>query len=563
MRILLSILLISILSSVSAQTGRIERSERLQSLIDRYEVKYGNYHGFMGLSPKYRDDAYNYFSVLDSVGLSSKESYDRDRILDLLTEFSTSEPSETKTWWRYFYENPSYLFSLKKKDVWLSINPILYLRGGFENEGSIILQNTRGITLKGALGKKIYFSSSIYENQATFQAYHEARIEQFKTIPGQAFFKPFNFNINNQAFDYLNANGFVGLKVNKFTTLELGHGRNFVGHGIRSLLLSDYATNYLYLRANTRFWRFNYQNLFTELTPYSGALNNGDNLLPKKYMAQHLLSYRLTDRIEIGITETVIFNRENRFELQYLNPIIFYRAVEQFLDSADNIMIGLQGKYNFKDGYQIYGQFILDEFNLNQLRDDWNWFGNTIGAQLGLKTVDFLGIDHLDLQLELNAVRPYVYSHNGKFEDVNISPSNFSHNSQPLAHPLGANFGEFLIHGTYRINNKFNIQPRFIYMVQGIESSNQVDSIGYNIGSNILLDRKNKAGINDQKFLQGQRVNVQLYAMNMSYEVWPEYYIDFNLQYRNSTSNLQAFNNNNIYLGIGIRTNFYEEYRDY
>ena len=51
----------------------------------------------------------------------------------------------------------------------------------------------------------------------------------------------------------------------------------------------------------------------------------------------------------------------------------------------------------------------------------------------GFKYIDAFKIKNLDLQGELNYVRPFTYSH---FDSV----ANYSHYNQPLAHPLGREF---------------------------------------------------------------------------------------------------------------------------
>ena len=60
----------------------------------------------------------------------------------------------------------------------------------------------------------------------------------------------------------------------------------------------------------------------------------------------------------------MVFARQNQFELQYLNPVIFYRMVEQILGSPDNAMIGLNVSYDIKNRIRVYGQLLLDELNL-------------------------------------------------------------------------------------------------------------------------------------------------------------------------------------------------------
>ncbi len=48
------------------------------------------------------------------------------------------------------------------------------------------------------------------------------------------------------------------------------------------------------------------------------------------------------------------------------NPVIFYRSVEQALGSPDNAFLGFDFKVKFAKHCQIYGQFLLDEFNFSK-----------------------------------------------------------------------------------------------------------------------------------------------------------------------------------------------------
>lgn len=564
MRILFVLFFVQLGFLALSQNGRVEKDDRTARLIDRYEIKYGHFPGHTSSYPVYKDEVYQYFKVLDSVGLGPKELNDRDIVLGQYQEFSPYEPKEPVPFFKNFYRNKYHFFEYQNKNVYFSLDPILFLQAGIENTDTYQLRNTRAVEIAGRLGRRIYFRSKIFENQSTFLSYHENTINRFNAIPGNALLKPFSFKLNSSAYDFLNAEGHAGLNLNQFMNLEIGHGRHFIGNGIRSLILSNYATNYFYTRANTRFWKFRYQNLFTELTPFSPySINGGDELLPKKFIAQHTLSFKANHRLEIALVETVIFNRESQFELQYLNPIIFYRAVEQFLNSADNILIGGQVKWNIVDGYQLYGQLMLDEFNLTSLIDDANWWGNKYGLQLGAKAIDFLGVSHLDIQGEFNMVRPYTYSHSSFFDEVFLSAANYSHFNQSLAHPLGANFVEAILDIRYQATNKLSFHPRIILSAQGVDNVTSPDSTGYNIGANILLPNIKRAGSENQRLLQGDRVNVQLYALNTYYEFRKNYFADLNIQYRTSTSPQAEFNQNSLYIGLGIRTNFTELYRDY
>jgi hypothetical protein len=60
--------------------------------------------------------------------------------------------------------------------------------------------------------------------------------------------------------------------------------------------------------------------------------------------------------------ESVVWTNSNDrgFDVNFVNPIIFYRAVE-FASSArsGNAILGLTFKYKWSDRINFYGQFIL------------------------------------------------------------------------------------------------------------------------------------------------------------------------------------------------------------
>jgi len=144
--------------------------------------------------------------------------------------------------------------------------------------------------------------------------------------------------------------------------IAFGYDKNFIGNGQRSLFLSDFSNSALFLKLNTRIWKLNYQNLFMELQ--TNERQGADVLIPKKYAAMHHLDLAVTKWLNVGLFEGVIFGREDHFEFGYLNPIIFYRSIEQQNNSFDNAVAGLDLKANVAKHFQFYSQFLLDEFNM-------------------------------------------------------------------------------------------------------------------------------------------------------------------------------------------------------
>lgn len=459
------------------------------------------------------------------------------------------------------YNNRANFYEINTDDFTLRANPVLNIQYGKDGDRSII-RNTRGAELRGTIDDKIYYYTRVIDNQRNFVDYVESTIDKNKAIPGHGTFKGFQSAVLDDfnGYDYFDAEGYVGLDVSKNVALELGHGKHFIGNGIRSLLLSASGDNYFYLKLNTRIWKLQYQNIWAELASLSSNLISGDELLTKKYMATHYLSYKPTDKFEIGLFETVIFDRQNQFELQYLNPIILYRVIESGLGSPDNVLLGMNINYTFGGHFQAYGQLVLDELKLEELKAGTGWWANKFGYQLGLKYYNALNVDHLDFQLEYNTVRPYTYSHSRELSVLAAySNASYSHNSQPIAHPLGANFKEILGSAKYQWSDKLYFQGRAMITKYGEDGDQD------NFGNNILLvntpDTRNMDFGNETG--QGLQTEIMMLGLSTSYQLMYNYYIDLDVVYRKSDSELASKQIDTKYIGLGFRVNMGREHIDY
>jgi Capsule assembly protein Wzi len=451
-----------------------------------------------------------------------------------------------KLFLKYFYRTPANAFEFDKKSFYFKVNPLLRGTAGIDpNEDDFLFDNVRGISLRGGIDQKVYFYTEIMETQSRFPTYINKRIEKDRAVPGASLFKGYESTIidSKGAYDYLNAQGYVGFNISKHVGLQLGHGNNFIGNGYRSLFLSDFAANYFYLKLNTRVWRFHYQNVFAELSAESGIDQPGDDLIPKKYFAAHYLTARITKNLQVGLFEAVVFSRQNHFELQYLNPVILYRSVEHLIGSPDNAMIGMDLKWNLFRRFQLYGQLIFDEFKFSELLIERNgWWANKYGIQTGIKYIDVFGIDHLDAQLEYNTVRPYTYTHGD-------SLANFSHYNQPLAHPIGANFREVIAKVRYQATKRLVLEGRLIQMQYGIDNDTT------NWGTNILLNNETREQEYDNETAQGIKTTTQIIGFDISYQLFHNMYIDLNYFYRNQNSEEDRFDLKTNYIGGGVRIN--------
>lgn len=398
-----------------------------------------------------------------------------------------------------------HLVQLQSKDYWFTLDPILDLQLGKDTDADFntTYNNTRGVYIQGGLGKKFSFSASVFENQGRFAQYFNQYAESLKAfgpdpaiIPGRGIAKRFK----EDAYDYPVAEGYLSYSPAKFINIQFGHGKQFIGDGYRSLLQSDVASPYPYLKLNTKFWKIKYTNTWTWLKDVRPEAVE-DDAFRTKYIANHFLSWNVSKRLNLGLFESVIWENTNDrgFDINYLNPVIFFRAIEfETGQGAGNAILGASGKYKFNDNVNVYGQFILDEFSLNDVKAGEKSWKNKYGFQVGAKYYNAFKVKNLMLQAEYNQVRPYTYSHN-------TIVLNYAHNNQPMAHLWGANFRELVLIGRYQ-KDRWYTEAKFIAGVRGFDYNNDTDNFSY--GGDIYRDYNDRPFDTGVKIGQGDRKSV-------------------------------------------------------
>ena len=286
-----------------------------------------------------------------------------------------------------------------------------------------------------------------------------------------------------------------------------------------------------------------------------------DGAFLTKYMANHYLSWNVSKRLNIGLFESVMwYNTNNRgFDINYLNPIIFFRAIEfETGQGAGNAIVGATAKYKWNNSINLYGQFILDEFSLNDIKASNKSWKNKFGYQIGVKYFNAFKVDNLLLQIEYNRVRPYTYSHN-------TIVNNYGHNNQPMAHLWGANFSEAIIIGRYNYRRWFS-DAKLIFGVRGLDFNDGIDNFSY--GGDIYRD------YNDRPFDSGVEVGQGIKTKTFNAELQTGYIINpvtnlkvfANISYRNFNPNattVTTFKTNTTWFNLGLRTDLFNWYYDF
>jgi hypothetical protein len=553
MKYILTGLLIVITPLLFGQSVFVPLNKDYYHLLDRYEIRNGSFSNTFHTSvkPIERRAIAEFVDSLhiDSAKLSRSDKFNFSYLRNDNWEWSPQARNDSKRpVLKKIYRKKSDFFHYQDEDLDLHISPVIYFQGGHESNSSVDKKinttlNTRGLELRGMISKKIGFYSFMADNQALFPTYVRNYIDSNNAVPGEGFHKTFKKN----GSDFLTARGYITFSLVKVIHVQFGHDKVFIGNGYRSLVLSDFSSNYTFLKLNTKVWKLNYMNLFAQM---NAKQTGADTYYPQKYFTLHHLSVNLTKNINIGVFESIVFGnrdstRRGQFDANYLNPIIFYRSLEQHLGSADNAFLGMDYKINFLRHFSLYGQLVLDEFYFQDLKAGNGSYRNKYAVQAGLKYIDALGIRNLDLQAEANFARPYTYQHFSAY-------TNYTNYNQPLAHPLGSNFFELIGIARYQPTGRLNIVAKVFYSKYGADTS---ATKGTNYGGNLGKSYTQRPHDYGNKIGQGITSTLVYMNLTLTYQLRHNFFIDLSQTIRKVDSALPVRNMNNSITTIALRWN--------
>lgn len=441
-----------------------------------------------------------------------------------------------------------HLLEVMHEDYNIFFDPVFEFSGTADDDDNFYFTGTKGARIAGTIGERFSFASDFYETQARFPQYVDSMIRATNVVPGGARVKQLYGN-----FDYAIASGSVSYSLKKYFNFQLGHDKVFIGDGYRSLLLSDNAFNFPFLKITATIWKIKYMNLFTAFQDLNIRSSPNDGIFTKKYGSFHYLDINIGNKASFGILEAIIWKSDSAtgrgFDLNYVNPFIFFRPVEFSLGSPDNALIGFNLKYKINSSNVVYGQFLLDEFKLSDVRSGRGWWANKQAAQIGFKTFNILAVQHLHFNTEFNFVRPYTYQHVS-------SLTAYGHYNQPIAHPLGANFYETVSIINYSYKNYF-LRAQAMYALIGYDLN--LLNYGQNVFKSYLThpsDYGNETG-------QGLRTKQWFGDLRLGYLVNPKtnFIAEAGITARRQ-QNIHG-TTNSIYIYGGIRTALTNRYYDF
>lgn len=470
--------------------------------------------------------------------------------------------SGKKTWLGKKVWN-EHLLQVKKEGYWFTVDFLFDVQLGKDNSAlDYTFNNSRILNINGEIGAHFSFSTTYYESQGRFAAYVNRFITNTAAnvrpknseglIPGRGKTKAHK----TDSHDYPVAEAYIAYTPNRHMQFQFGNGKNFIGDGYRSFILSDVSAPTTYLKAMIDIWKIQYTNIWMWNTEPSMSAISNPNEHARKYVAAHYLSINLTNKLNIGLFETAISTGENGFDAGFFNPIIFYRALEfNRGEDAGNALLGLTGKYKLNDNISLYSQLMVDEFSIGNLSNLSDW-RHKYAYQLGVKYFDAFAVKNLFLQLEYNHARPYTFAHKS-------SILNYGNYSQPLGHLWGANFREAIAIGRYR-KGRWSGSAKVVLGEKGFDLQDQSISYGGDIYQT-YEDRSSDLGI---KVGQGNLAQIFITDLETNYLINSSNNTNLfmNLSYRKTAIEkplTNFYSGTNIWFSIGLRSDLFNWYFDF
>ena len=530
--------------------GSINSQELLIPINDDYEMEvqaaaYNSDYRFHTAVKSWSE--YQFRDILNLDSLNKSQYFDKDF---------------NKKWKNYAWNsifNTDFI-GVRNDDYYIAINPIVDFQVGKDGDKSTWV-NTRGAEVKGTIGDNFAFYSNLRENQAVFPDYITEYVKENKVVPGQGNARPFK----QTGFDYTNASAYIALRPMYWLQSVIGYGKNFIGDGYRSLILSDNAFAYPYIKLTANVWNIQYSCYYTQMSDKNRILN--DKTYARKYTIIHYIDWAVTKRLNLGLFDAIVCRGQDDngirrgLDFQYINPIIFLRTTDYHAGSSpDNALLGVSASYILGKHTTLYTQFVLDEMTVKEFIGFNGYYANKQSYQFGVKSYNCFGIKNLFLQGEFNLVRPYMYSHwSGE--------SNYAHLNQPLAHPWGGNFYEIVARAQYNYK-RFYFQYKMNYGQWGDDITTENGEFQY-YGHDIYHNYIDHYHINGKPLyghymLTGEKNTLLMNNFVASWIVNPSYNLNVfaEITHRNQTID-DGDNYNDFIISFGIRTTLDNKYYDF
>ncbi len=359
---------------------------------------------------------------------------------------------------------------------------------------------THGFRARGTIKEKLGYY--IQATNGTLYGDHAYALSD-KRLRGNIKFN----DLNSPYFDFTEA--YIRADLNWFN-VELGREYTMIGTGYSDrLLLSENAPVFDFVKLDARYRSIRFLFLHASLLGDSTVISGIPVTEPResnKYLALHRVEISMFDRLRLGVSEMIIYQRFTP-ELGYLNPVNFYKSAEHSLRDRDNAFLDIDFEYYPFPDYKFYGSWLVDDIDFSKMGT--GWWGNEFGWQGGLFASELASIQNLDGVVEYTRLEPFVYSNR-------LHGNDFTHNRIGLGHHLDPNSDEWFAQLSFRPCSSLRTWCTVTRTRHG-ENIESGGAVALNVGGDPLVGHRD-IDSPTARFLDGNLVRTTMVQLKASYE---------------------------------------------
>lgn len=307
---------------------------------------------------------------------------------------------------------------------------------------------------------------------------------------------------------------------NMSAVLQIGREKLKLGYGYGSkFVLSGDHPMLDFIKLDFNYGVFSFSSLHGS-TVGEFSVDRDENFT--KMFAYNKFKLSLENLFEFGIGESIIYSGRG-IDFAYLNPFAFYKYVEMSLQDRDNGVVFLDFQSKFLKNLEFQTTFFLDENILSHLQE-MDLFSNKTAYQLGIFWYEPFSLNDLSLVLEYTKIRPYVYSH------VNYKNSYTAH-GELLGHRIGPNADEIYSSVMYNFNEWIRGKFEYQFIRSGENMFDALGNVVLNSGGDPFFAHRIDIDPQHISFLDGERINQNIFTLNLRLEPIREIYFDILFKY--------------------------------
>jgi len=176
----------------------------------------------------------------------------------------------------------------------------------------------------------------------------------------------------------------------------------------------------------------------------------------RRFLSAHRVSLLWGDRLQIGLSETVLYGGEDRgLDWGYANPLMVYYAIQWNRGRDDNVLWSADAYLRLHRCVDLFGEFLADDFQYDMETEP-----NQIGFLVGVRLKNLPRMPGLFVDAEYVRVNNWVYGHEEEW-------NRYTYGSALLGHPIGPDGDRVTVRVVERIGARWQVGADFEHRRRG------------------------------------------------------------------------------------------------